>query len=681
MRIDGGPDDSVNTVATWRAALTVTGGYAATATCLGWISPSPVSLGALWPSGGLLLAMLMLTEARWRVRMALLLGGAHAAAGILVAGEPTAAALFGAIVAVQAWATVAQWERWNGRMPRFDSLTDLQELIWRGCLMAAGCAGAAAGLVAWGAFDASFLIAWRDWWLRESTGMLILTPLVVVGASAPRRAILVSRRLAEGIALAVCLTMSTGYIFNAASPRVPLSVGVTPFLVWAALRFGVFGTSAASLLLWAVAGEATRVGTGPLRNAAITAADQLARMHMYVAVTAGLVLVVAVAIAERRVVAARLVHSIDELRDAFTRSQAVIASAPENIAALTTDYRLSGFNTAWAKEYERLAGVPPLSGLDLGQQLAAIGTPWALVALDGWRRALGGEQFAVRRGPDVLGAPRELSVEYSPIRDDDGRLIGAMQLVRDVTEERRRFEAQGQTRRLESVGRLAGGVAHEFNNILTGILSYTALLQQATPEDDPRRKDLRAIEAGAERAAELTAQLLAYARRQFVAPRVVDINAQIEAADRLLRPLVGAQLVVERSLAPSPWPVRIDPAALEQALISLAMNAIDAMPDGGVLHFATSNVSVDDETLSQSASGPGDYIRVDVGDTGRGISPEHLEHMFEPFFSTKGVGLGTGLGLASVFGIVQQAGGAISVESAVGVGTTFRIHLPRATSE
>jgi two-component system cell cycle sensor histidine kinase/response regulator CckA len=268
-------------------------------------------------------------------------------------------------------------------------------------------------------------------------------------------------------------------------------------------------------------------------------------------------------------------------------------------------------------------------------------------------------------------------VEFSPIRDHAGRIIGAVQLMRDVTNERRRQQAEAQARRDESVGQLAGGIAHDFNNIITGILAYAALLEQSLEPGDERRLDVVEIERAASRAAELTSQLLAYARRQEVAPRDVDPNDVLQGAQLLLRRLIGAELELVVDLAPGAWRVRVDPAQLERVLVNLAINARDAMPEGGRLHIASANVTMQAADLPQMASGAGDYVRIDVSDAGHGIPPELFENIFEPFFTTKAIGKGTGLGLASVFGVLQQSGGAISVESAVGSGTTFSVFLPR----
>jgi CheY-like chemotaxis protein len=224
---------------------------------------------------------------------------------------------------------------------------------------------------------------------------------------------------------------------------------------------------------------------------------------------------------------------------------------------------------------------------------------------------------------------------------------------------------------------LAGGIAHDFNNIITAILAYASLLDHSLEPNDERRADVQEIGRAAARAAELTAQLLAYARKQVVEPRTIDVNVLVRETERLLRRLIGEQLHLVVTVAENVWPVRIDPAQFEQMLVNLAINARDAMPDGGTLTVSTENVTLRAEDLPQAASGAGDYVRLCVRDTGHGIAPNVRARIFEPFFTTKDIGKGTGLGLASVFGTIQQAGGAIDVQSEPGEGATFIIFLPR----
>ncbi len=277
-----------------------------------------------------------------------------------------------------------------------------------------------------------------------------------------------------------------------------------------------------------------------------------------------------------------------------------------------------------------------------------------------------GDGVVVNRLEDP--AVRALVVNY---RDVSARRE-AEQMLRS-TEERLR-----QAYKMEAVGRLAGGVAHDFNNVLTAIFGYTDLLRDQLPEGDPRRADLDEIRRSAERAASLTRQLLAFSRKQVMQPRVLDLNEVVENVQKLLTKLVGDDVELELGLDPDLWRVRADPGQVEQILMNLAANARDAMPEGGRVVIATANLTMgDDDVRELPGLVPGAYVRLRVTDSGEGMSEDVRRNIFEPFFTTKEQGKGTGLGLATVYGIVKQTGGGIYVQSEKGQGTRFDIFLPR----
>jgi signal transduction histidine kinase/CheY-like chemotaxis protein len=244
-----------------------------------------------------------------------------------------------------------------------------------------------------------------------------------------------------------------------------------------------------------------------------------------------------------------------------------------------------------------------------------------------------------------------------------------------------------QTQRMEVLGRLAGGVAHDFNNLLAVILNYSAFVSEeltaaaaSAPEWEQRegvQRDVEQIQRAAERATELTHQLLAFARREVVQPRVLKLNDAVSDVEELLRRTLGEDMELITHLSDDLWPILADPGQIEQILVNLAINARDAMPGGGTLSIGTANVAVDAESVAGgSPVRPGRYVRLRVGDTGAGMTPDVVAHAFEPFFTAKGDGDGTGLGLATVYGIVTQAEATIGIKSAPGAGTTFTIMLP-----
>ncbi len=258
-----------------------------------------------------------------------------------------------------------------------------------------------------------------------------------------------------------------------------------------------------------------------------------------------------------------------------------------------------------------------------------------------------------------------------------GDRVMRMTAIRDISERKSLEEQVRLAQRMESVGRLAGGVAHDFNNLLTVILSLVKVLADGT-RDRAVQEDLAQIETAAKRAAELTQQLLAFARRQIVEPQSIDLNELVAGIDKMLRRLIGEDIRLTTIPAPSIGSIRADPGKVEQVLLNLAVNARDAMEDGGKLTIETANVVLgEDYAATHPDVTPGRYVMLSVSDTGVGIDAATMVHIFEPFFTTKSPAKGTGLGLATCYGIVKQSGGSIWVYSEVGKGTTFKVYFPR----
>jgi len=275
---------------------------------------------------------------------------------------------------------------------------------------------------------------------------------------------------------------------------------------------------------------------------------------------------------------------------------------------------------------------------------------------------------------------RRLTVQLSvrAVRDERGAVEYYETFVRDVTE-RRQLETQLlQAQKMEAVGRLAGGVAHDFNNLLTVILSYSDLLLEDLPTDAPDREDVEQIRQAAVAASSLTRQLLAFSRQQVLEPRVLDVNTVVASTEKLLTRLLGEDVSLTTSLAAALGAVKVDPGQLEQIIMNLAVNARDAMPRGGRLSIETANVEMDESYVhGHPLARPGHYVMLAVSDTGTGMDAATQARIFEPFFTTKEAGKGTGLGLATVYGIVRQSSGFIWVYSEPGHGTSFKIYLPR----
>jgi two-component system cell cycle sensor histidine kinase/response regulator CckA len=266
-------------------------------------------------------------------------------------------------------------------------------------------------------------------------------------------------------------------------------------------------------------------------------------------------------------------------------------------------------------------------------------------------------------------------------RGPDGEPAYFIAIVEDITNRRNLEQQLRQTQKMEAIGRLAGGIAHDFNNLLTAIVGYSELVLKQVAPDDPLYSDIQEIRRAGHSAASLTRQLLAFSRMQVLHPQILDLNAIVSRMNTLLRRLIGEEIRLEQTLAQRLDRVRADPGRVEQVVLNLALNARDAMPRGGTLSIETANVQLDAAYVAEHpGSTPGLHVMLAIRDTGIGMDRTVLEHLFEPFYTTKELGKGTGLGLATVYGIVKQSGGSIEVRSQPGQGTTFRILLPRADS-
>ena len=297
----------------------------------------------------------------------------------------------------------------------------------------------------------------------------------------------------------------------------------------------------------------------------------------------------------------------------------------------------------------------------------------------GRQRSVTGERIEVtlRRedGGEILGL-----IAGSPITAIDGTFAGTMLNVSDVTG-KQTFDAQrAQTQRLEAIGEFAGAIAHDFNNLLTAIRGHAELARLDLPEDSPVRIDLDQVILNADRASGITRKLLAFTRRQVLEPIILDPAQVIADLVPMLQPVLGENIDLVLHVDPDHGWVRVDPVQLEQVVVNLAVNARDAMPTGGTLTVAVQNMKPSDVDKPDATSAKGPFVRITVTDTGTGIDERTISRIFDPFFTTKAAGKGTGLGLATVFGIVAQSDGRIQVESQPGKGTTFRIDLPRVST-
>lgn len=353
------------------------------------------------------------------------------------------------------------------------------------------------------------------------------------------------------------------------------------------------------------------------------------------------------------------------------------------IQVVDPDYNLLAINKANVEEYERVYGLSPVAGDNLLDLLASF-PEQRDTACAYFARALAGETFTITgEFGDPARGPSWYEIKFSPLRGTRGELTGAYHFSLDVTERRREQErlaqaeeALRQAQKMEAVGQLTGGVAHDFNNLLTIIKSSTDLLRRPDLAEERRRRYVDAIADTVDRAAKLTGQLLAFARRQALKPEVFDASGRIGAVTEMLRTIMGSRVQILTEFPDERCWIQADLAQFETALVNMAVNARDAMEGEGTLTVRVEAVSQVPPIRGHGASS-GPFVAISLTDTGSGIASDKLAQIFEPFYTTKDVGKGTGLGLSQVYGFAKQSGGDVGVASGIGHGTTFTLYLPR----
>jgi len=365
-----------------------------------------------------------------------------------------------------------------------------------------------------------------------------------------------------------------------------------------------------------------------------------------------------------------------ELREYQSRLALIVDSSEDAIIGKNLD----GVITTWNKGAERIYGYTAEEML--GQHISVLAPadrpeeiPQILEKIRRGERIEQFESVRVAKGGRYLN----VSVSVSPVRNPEGMILGASIIARDITAQKRVEDQLRQLQKMEAIGRLAGGVAHDFNNILAIITACTELLRNRVQGQEAALQYVDAIRKGTERGASLTRQLLAFSRKQVVQPRLFDVNERLKETSRLLQPLMGDDVEVRLVPHSEVALVDADPGQLDQIILNLAVNAKDAMPRGGRLILETALVEFDEAVArAYPPLTMGKYVMLAVSDTGTGMDQQTVSRIFEPFFTTKETGKGTGLGLSTVYGIVQQNAGTVSVYSEPGRGTTFKIYLPSA---
>jgi two-component system, cell cycle sensor histidine kinase and response regulator CckA len=364
----------------------------------------------------------------------------------------------------------------------------------------------------------------------------------------------------------------------------------------------------------------------------------------------------------------------ERVRDSEARLRVLVEQLP---AVLWTVDKKLRFTSALGLGLAQL-GLKPneIVGVSLNEYFGTEDPSFAPISAH--RRAIAGERVAFA----LEWKENSYACHVEPLRDSEGRVQGAICMSLDVTDRKKLEEQFRQAQKMEAVGRLAGGIAHDFNNLLMVIQGYADLLAERLPAGESLRRNAEQIQAAAQRAAGLTRQLLAFSRKQILAPKVLNVNSVVAEMEKMLRRVIGEDIELQTVSTEDLWLVKADRSQVEQVIMNLAVNARDAMPHGGRLTIETANVEFD-SAMSKAAAAiaPGKYVMLAVTDNGIGMDEKTKAHIFEPFFTTKEKGKGTGLGLATVYGVVKQSGGYVWVYSEPGHGTTFKIYLPQIAEE
>jgi len=625
------------------------------------------SISPVWPPTGLAVAALViLGPGYWP---AILLGAflANATTSIPI----LAAAGIACGNATEATVAAYLFRSQAGQHPALDDLLSVRTLVGVAAPVGA-LASATIGVTSlWLAGLVSGSGVWSAlslWWAGDYLGALVVAPVFLTWAGPAGAPI--GRRTALELSLLVgSAVLATMAMFGSLLPASLLAPAqypylLFPFVIGAALRFGPRGASLLTMTVATLAIGYTVWGGGPFVMQTVPSTDAALLLYIGILAITGLSLGPATTRHERAERA---------LREANEHLAAVIQSSP--LAIYTLDPRSTVLT--WNRAAEALYG---------WQAAELIGRPLPTIGHDVEDhgrlrdRVLRGESL---RGVEVTrrrkdGTSVNISLSVAPLHDAAGRVTGMLSLAADVTEMRQLEVQYRQAQKMEAVGRLAGGIAHDFNNLLTAIIGTTALVLEDLGLESRARLDIQEIEKAAKRAAGLTRQLLIFSRQQVLEPRALDLNALVGNLEKMLHRLIGEDIELRTKQATALGAVRADPGQLEQAIVNLVVNARDAMPQGGRLTIETADVELDRGYVAGHVpTQPGPYVLLAISDTGVGMDGATKARLFEPFFTTKEPGRGTGLGLATVYGIVKQSGGYIWTYSELGHGTTFKIYLPR----
>jgi signal transduction histidine kinase/ActR/RegA family two-component response regulator len=628
------------------------------------------AVAAIWPASGVALWIALAFGSRYLLAV---LASTLAVCAMTRESAPMAAAL-AANAVLEPWLAAVLMRRVAGFRVPPDRPRDAVGLIaFGGVAVPALCTALLWACTVWISpmREMSSFEFWVSWWASHAIGVLVFTLALLEWTRRPDPA-QTHVRAFEFVLLVACAALASCGAFGLLSVPRDLAFAVRfsllPLLVWTGLRFSGRETASVIVVFGAAGSIATLIGRERLAGLGFGSEPVLQAFLAFMAASG--VLLATVTNGMRR--------TERELRAALSLLGATLDSTADGVLVVDTQGRMRHFNRTF-RELWRI----PRRLMESGDDQAALA-----FVLDQLRDPSG----FLSRVQELYAHPEATSADVLEFKDgrifermsvpqrEGTRVVGRVWCFRDVTEARRLERELRQTQKMEAVGRLAGGVAHEFNNLLTVILGRCEILLQSA--DAARRQDALAIRGSAERAAELTRQLLAFSRRQVLSSRLLNLNTIVEDTSAILARLLPAGITLRTDLARTLGGVSADPVQLQQMLLNLTLHARDAMPEGGTMLLRTYEVMLENGGREEGLDLPaGEYVVVSVADTGAGLDEEARGHVFEPFFGTKPIGNGGGLGLPMAYGIVRQSGGDVSVWSAPGEGTHFRVFLPRVDDE
>jgi PAS domain S-box-containing protein len=655
----------------------------------------------LWPPTGLALALVLLRG--YQIWPAILVGSFSpciiAGQSPLEVGSVAIGTLLGAFAGT--WLI----SRWSNGHRTFDTPAGIAKcaiISFAPTTMISATIVLAAFILANKPTISDSVVAWVIWWLADLAGTLIIAPVVVLWAMMPLRSVF-KWSLLESVALfglvgiigivAYSPLISSNFVSDYLNALLPyrnlLGFLVLLPLMWAGLR-GNRGDVATTALIF----SGFAVWGFSASNDLYSETDPIGALLSLLVLSISISvppLALAAAIATRQNTEAHLLSVRDELINQVERSNVALNSAKRHFQMLiegVVDYAIfaldkEGHVASWNSGAQKVMGytAEEIIGENFGifyrPDERRAGAP---------NRAL---ELAIQRGKHEVegwlirknGTPAFITGSVSSVHDDTGNLIGFANVLRDATERRDAHEKLVEAReqlataqKMEAIGKLTGGIAHDFNNLLMIIGGSAQIFSRLLDPKLPRA--IEAIQSAAKRGESLTRQLLTFSRHQPLNPTVIDLNASIRNMRAMIESSLRGNIVYDENVDDDVWPVKVDLAELELAIVNIAVNARDAMPNGGTFSLSVSNVTTDQEVDDNRA-----FVAISFSDTGTGIPPNLLSKMFDPFFTTKEVGKGTGLGLSQVYGFAHQAGGTVSADSKVGQGTTITIYLPFCADE